>query len=132
MIIETEEYRELIKVELEIFDIAETLAKTNKRYAVKCGVLVVKGQQIICGNLASFRATYYNDTWNFHPEATVLDMYSADEGEVAFYIAKTNISNEPVKSRPCVKCMKEIKANEEVVAIYYRDDYLRIVKEVLK
>lgn len=132
MIIETDEYRQLLKTELAIFAMADNLARMNKRYAVKCGVLVVKGSQIICGNLANFRASRYHDEWMFHPEATILDMYDSEVDQISYFISRLNMQDEPVKSRPCVKCMREIEASGEILTIFYRDENLRIVKEVIR
>jgi deoxycytidylate deaminase len=130
-IIETDEHREILKLEIDLFKMTEDLADLNKRYAIKCGVLVVKGSQIICGNLKSFRSSTYNTETNFHPESTVLDMYSAELDGLTLYIAKRSLRGESYPSRPCVKCMKNILTVGEVKRIVYRDDKLRIVKEVL-
>ena len=132
MIIETDAYRDLLKTELELFKTAEDLADTNKRYAVKCGILVVKGSQIICGNLANFRASTYNTEQHFHPEMTILDMYSLETEDLSLYISKRSLRGDNYPSRPCVKCMKQILLAEEITSIYYRNDKLRIVKEVLR
>jgi deoxycytidylate deaminase len=131
-IIETDEHRDILKLELELFELAEGLADFNKRYAVKCGILVVKGSQIICGNFKSFRSSTYNTETSFHPESTVLDMYSAELDGLTLYVAKRSLRGESYPSRPCVKCMKDILSVGEVKAIVYRDEKLRIVKEVLE
>jgi hypothetical protein len=132
MIIETEDHRELLRTELFCFENAEQLAKMNRRYSIKSGVLIVQNAQIVCGNLASFRVTSYTDEWNFHPEYTVLDMYSSELDKLTMYVAKVNLKGEEIPSRPCVRCMKAIKKDaEEITHMVYRDQNLRIVKEEL-
>jgi hypothetical protein len=131
-IIETDEYRELLKTELEIFKWADDLAKMNRRYMVKCSTIVVKNAQIICGNLASFRASMYTKESQFHPENTILDMYSADINNLSMYVVKMNLEGEPLPSRPCVQCMRAIKSTDEIVNLFYRDDRLRMIKEVIE
>lgn len=133
MIIETSEYRDLIRTEITAFGLAESLASNfNKRYNVKTGVLVVAGSQIVCGNFTSFRSTKYIGEYHFHPETTILDMYSSEIESVVFYIAKLNIKNESQPSRPCKRCMTELKQAPELGCIVYRDEKLRIVKEVIE
>jgi hypothetical protein len=130
MIIETDEHREFLKTELAIFKWADDLALMNRHYLLKCSTLVVKNAQIICGNLASFRASTYDKEYQFHPESTVLDMYSSEIEDVVLYIVKFGSDNNPLPSRPCTKCMKEMRDCSEITALYYRDDKLRLVKEV--
>lgn len=133
MIIETNEYRELLKTEIAVFELAEDLAKTyNKRFNIKIGVLVVKGSQIVCGNFASFRSSTYKNEYMYHPEESVIDMFPAELDDLIYYVAKVNIKNEPQASRPCRECMKSILGWDQVKEIIYRDDKLRIVKEVLE
>lgn len=135
MIIETNEYRDLLKTELEIFKLADAVALNNKRYSVKTAVLVVQTVpklQIVCGTFCSFRTSTYDKESGFHPEYTALDMYSADISDITFYISKLNIKNEPLPSRPCKRCMLALQETPEVTHIVYRDDKLRIVKEALE
>lgn len=132
MIIETDEHREFLKTELAIFKWADDLCQMNKRYTIKCSALVVKNAQIICGNLASFRVTAYNTEAHFHPEATILDMYSSELENLSLYVVRMNLDNEPQPSRPCTKCMKQLDECPEITTIYYRNEKLRMVKEVLR
>ena len=132
MIIETDEHRETLKTELAIYKWADELARMNKRYSAKCAVLIVKNSQIVCGNLANFRMSEYHKVPHFHPEQTILDMYSAELEGISMYVSRLNLNNLMQTSRPCAKCMKAIKDSPEIESIYYRNEKLRIVKEVLK
>jgi hypothetical protein len=131
MIIETDEHRELLKTELAIFEWADGLARLNRHYTLKCASIIVKNAQIICGNIASFRSSTYNKEEAFHPETTIIDGYSAELEDLSLYVVKFTLDNEPLASRPCVKCMKEILAAPEITKLYYRNEKLRLVKEVL-
>jgi hypothetical protein len=132
MTITTQEYRDLIDLELLLFERTETLAQFNKRYSIKAAAIVCSPKQIVCGNFASFRVSKYEEEYRFHPEYAVLDLYNSETENLTFYVAKLNINNVSLPSRPCKRCMLEIKENTEIQAIVYRDDKLRIVKESLE
>lgn len=136
MIIETEEHRNILKAELDLYDRTRVLAETNKRFNIKCASLLVEGLQqsvrIVCGNFANFRTTTYNTEKGFHPEYTVLDMFSTELENLTLYVAKLNIRNEALPSRPCKFCMKAIRAEEQIRNLVYQDENLRIVSEVLE
>ena len=138
MIVTTKEYRQVLKAQIDLFGQSAQLATMNKRFGVKCAVIVVQGLQksvkIINGNFASFRTSTYSNESSFHPEMAAIDQlpYSQDIDNITFYIATVNIANEVQPSRPCNKCMAELKQVEEVVSIVYMDDDMRIVEEVLR
>lgn len=136
--ITTKEYRQVLQTQIDLFEQTAQLAANNKRYSVKCAVIAVQGLQksvkIINGNFASFRtSTYFNEA-SSHCEMAAIDQlpYSQDIDNITFYIATVNIANEVQPSRPCNKCMQELKQVEEVVSIVYMDDDMRIVEEVLR
>jgi hypothetical protein len=135
MIIETQEYRDVLKGELTLFDLADSLAAHNKRYSIKSGVLVVLTSpklQVVCGNFASFRTTTYSSESGFHPEMVALDSFNADLDGLHFYVSKLNIKGEPLPSRPCKHCMLALHEEPQITHVVYRDDKLRIVKEELR
>jgi len=132
MTITTQDYRDLIDLEIQLFERTETLAQFNKRYSIKAAAIVSSPKQIVCGNFASFRVSKYEEEYRFHPEYAVLDLYNADVENLTFYVAKLRLDLKALPSRPCKHCMLEIKDNTEIKAIVYRDDKLRIVKESLE
>lgn len=137
MIIETNQYRQLLEAELGLFEQTLAIARVNRRYSVKSACMVVQqrpsGLQIVCGTFASHRATKVQEEYTTHPEFSVMDLIPYDNVDrLTLYIARTNMENEPIASRPCKKCMKEIDGITEIVDMVYMSDDMRILKEVLR
>ena len=136
-IIETDRYRNLLQHQIDIYKSAEDLAKINKRYSLKYGVIAVENRQsslqIVCGNFASFRHTTYDREQAQHAEMGILEMLPYDNiSSITLYIAKLSKTDTPLYSRPCSYCMKQIKAVEEIHSIVYATADNRIVEEVMK
>ena len=123
---------ELLTRDRKFYDLAATTARIPD-YRVRVGAVLAKGDRLLCCASNRVRNSAKNVPYGeatTHAEQACLNMDNHND-KMTMYIARLNKAGVEMASRPCIKCMNEIRKNTSIKEIVYLNQFHKIIKERL-